>query len=167
MKGDNMSITNSYGTTDTIISGAATPTLTPLPVINWVSDFAVKSESAGEVVLVNTTTPYDQNEKIRFGYSEIADIYKGSDLSADQYAANKSGVNILVQVTETVKVTDSTLSGAVAYLPISAHLVLKVPKSAYLDDATVKTAICRLVGTLYKNGNFDIKPLLKGSLGHR
>lgn len=162
-----MSITSTFGTADTIISGAATPTLTPIPVMNWNVDFAVKSDIPGEVILINTTTPYDQNEKVRFGYSEIADIYKGSDLSADQYAANKSGVNILVQVTETVKVTDSLVATPVAYLPISAHLVLKVPKSAYLTDAVINTTVCRLIGSLYKNGTLDIKSLLKGSLGHR
>lgn len=162
-----MSITNSFGYVDTTVPDAATPTLAPLPVFNWVSDFSVKSESAGEIVLVNTTTPYDQNEKVRFGFSEISDVYKNSDLGVDQQSAAKAGVNILVQVTENVKVVDSTISGALAYLPLSAHLVLKVPKSAYIDDAVVATLIKRLIGSLYKNGTMDIKPLLKGSLGHR
>jgi hypothetical protein len=162
-----MTITNSFGYTDTTVSGAATPTLAPIPVINWNADFSVKTESAGEIVLVNTTTPYDQNEKVRFGFSEISDVYKNSDLGLDQQSSSKAGVNILVQITENVKVVDSTISGAVAYLPLSAHLVLKVPKSAYIDDATISTLLKRLIGTLYKNGTMDIKPLLKGSLGHR
>lgn len=162
-----MSITNSFGYVDTTLAGAATPTFAPIPVINWNSDFSTKTESAGEIVLVNTTTPYDQNEKIRFGFSEISDVYKNSDLGIDQQSTSKAGVNILVQITENVKVTDSAIAGALAYLPLSAHLVLKVPKSAYIDDAMVATLIKRLIGSLYKNGTMDIKPLLKGSLGHR
>lgn len=163
-----MPIINSFGYTDTIVPGAPTPAFTPIPVINWASDFAVKTESAGEIVLVNTTTPYDQNEKIRFGFSEISDVYKNSDLGVDQQSTSKAGVNVLVQITENVKVTDSAVSsGALAYLPLSAHIVLKVPKSAYIDDAVVTTLLKRLIGTLYKNGVMDVKPLLKGSLGHR
>lgn len=162
-----MSYSNSFGYADTTVSGAATPTLAPLPVINWAADFAIKATSPGEITLVNTTTPFDQTEKIRFGFSEIADIYKNSDLSSDQQSISKTGVNVLVQVTETLKVTDSANSSFVQYLPLSAHIVLKVPKSAYIDDATVTSLIQRLVGTLYENGAMDIKPLLKGSLGHR
>lgn len=162
-----MSYSNSFGYVDTKVSDAAIPTLAPIPVINWSADFAVKTATPGEITLVNTTTPFDQTEKIRFGYSEVADIYKNSDLSSDQQSISKTGVNVLVQVTENVKVTDSANPSFVQYLPLSAHIVLKVPKSAYIDDATVASLIQRLVGTLYEKGVMDIKPLLKGSLGHR
>lgn len=158
-----MSILISTGCADTAISGVTAPALT-MPVINYAVDYRVKSETTKEVVLTNTTSPLDQPETIRFGFSEIADIYAKSGLNTDQISGTTKGVNVLAQINETLKVTDSSNAAFSQYLPISAHLVVKVPQSGYITPAIVKTLITRLIATLYEDGVSNISSLSKGVL---
>lgn len=161
-----MSINKSNGYTDTAVSGVTAPIITTT-VLNYGTDFRIKSESSKEVVLVNTTTPLDQSETIRFGYSEIADIYAKSGINSDLITGSKKGINLLTQINEVMKVTDTTNSAFVQYLPVSAHLVIKVPQSSYIDTSAVEALINRLISTLYENGVSSIPALSKGVLAPR
>lgn len=158
-----MSIIISTGCTDTAVSGVTAPSLT-LPVLNYGVDYRVKTETNKEVILTNTTSPLDQNETIRFGFSEIANVYAKSGLSSDQISGVLKGVNVLAQINETLKVTDTTNAAYSQYLPISAHLVIKVPQSGYITPAIIQTLITRLLATLYENGASNISSLTKGVL---
>lgn len=158
-----MSINVFSGCSDTAISGVTAPSLT-IPVLNYGVDYRVKSESSKEVVLTNTTTPLDQVETIRFGFSEIADIYAKSGLNTDQIPGSKKGLNVLSQINEVWKVTDPANAALLQYLPVSAHLVIKVPQSGYITPALVQTLITRLVATLYENGVSNLPALTKGVL---
>lgn len=158
-----MSIQISTGCADTAASGVTAPVLT-LPVINYAVDFRKKVDTSREVILINTTAPLDQPETIRFGFSEIADIYAKSGLNTDQTPGTKKGVNVLAQINETLKVTDTTNAAFSQYLPISAHLVIKVPQSGYITPDMIKTLINRLQATLYENGVSNISALTKGVL---
>lgn len=158
-----MSINLSTGCTDTPISGVTAPSLT-LPVINFETDFRVKSESGKEAILVNTSCPLDQIESIRFGYSEISDIYSRSGINSDFIPGSKKGLNLLAQVNEIIKVTDTTNPAYMQYLPISAHLVIKAPQSGYITPDIIKALINRLNATLYQSGISSIPSLTKGVL---
>lgn len=153
--------TISTGYADTAISGVTAPSVT-LPVINFSDDYRVKAESTNEVILCNITSPLDQPATIRYGYSDIANIYKNSGISSDFVAGTVKGANLLAQVTETIKVTDSVDASFAQYLPISAHLVLKVPQSAYIDNAQMQRITQRLLATLYNKGVPNLPALLKG-----
>lgn len=158
-----MSINISTGCTDTAVSGVTAPSIT-MPVLNYGVDYRVKSESNKEVVLVNTSCPLDQIETVRFGFSEIANIYAKSGLNSDQISGPLKGVNVLAQINETLKVTDTANAAYSQYLPVSAHMVIKVPQSGYITPAIVNTLITRLVATLYENGVSNISSLTKGVL---
>lgn len=158
-----MSIVTSLGYSDTAVSGVTVPIIS-IPTLNYNSDFRVKSESAKEAVIVNTTTPLDQTETIRYGYSEIANIYAKSGLNSDQIPGTVKGINLLAQVTEVVKVTDSANASFAQYLPISAHLVIKVPQSGYITPAVVQALVTRLYASLYENGSSSLPSLFKGVL---
>lgn len=158
-----MSIVISTGTSDTAISGVTAPAVT-LPVINYGVDFRVKTEAAKEVVLVNTTTPLDQPESLRFGYSEIANIYAKSGLNSDQIPGSVKGVNLLAQINETLKVSDSANASFAQYLPISAHIVIKAPQSGYITPDVIQALINRLYASLYENGSSSLPSLMKGVL---
>lgn len=153
----------SFGTTDTPISGVSAPTLT-IPVVNYSTDYRVKSDSSKEVILSNITSPLDQAETIRLGFSEIANVYTNAGLNADQIIGPKNGVSLLTQLTTTLKVTDDTGANVLGYLPISAHMVIKVPKSSYITNDIVKTIVTRLTGTLYSEGTINALTLLRGAL---
>jgi len=158
-----MSIIVSTGCTDTVQAGVTAPTKN-LPVINYDKDFRVKSTSSKETVLINTSSPLDQVETVRFGFSEIANIYAKSGLNLDQVSGSVKGINVLAQLTETIKVTDSANAAFVQYLPISAHLVIKAPQSGYITPDVLDTLLTRLIGTLYENGVSILPALSKGVL---
>lgn len=161
-----MSITKGLGYADTAVSGVTPPTIATTN-LNFEADFRVKSETARDVILVNTTSPLDQSETIRFGYSEIADIYAKSGINSDLVVGSKKGINLLAQITEIAKVTDSNNAAFIQYLPISAHLVIKVPQSSYIDNELVQALITRLMSTLYQNGSSLLPSLSKGVLAPR
>lgn len=152
----------SFGYTDTPVNGVTAPTI-KVPVINFNSDYRVKSSSAKEATIVNINSPLDQPESIRFAVSEVADVYAGAGLSSDQVIGSKTGTRLLAQLNMTAKVTDDS-GNVVNYLPISAHLVLKIPKSAYITNDTIELVKNRLIGTLYDNGKLATNALLKGAL---
>lgn len=158
-----MSIVISNGHSDTAIAGVSSPTLS-VPVINYNENFRVKSESSKETILTNTTCPLDQPETIRFGFSEIANVYANSGLNTDQVSGTVKGINVLSQITEVIKVTDSANAAFSQYLPVSAHLVIKAPQSGYITPEMMQTLVARLVGTLFEGGVSNIPALAKGVL---
>lgn len=151
-------------TADTAIAGVTAPTLT-LPVLNYDSDFRLKkSNAANEVVMVNTTTGLDEDEQIRVAFNEIADIYKNAGISCDNVSSSKTGYSLLVQLTKTVKVTDSADATYSAHVPLSVHIVIKVPRMEAVTNETIKLLVSRLFATLYEGGALKALGMLKGAI---
>lgn len=162
-----MAKVKSTGYTDTAISGVSSLTF-PRGLLNFGADFRVKSEQSGkEVVLTNITSPSDRPEKIRTAYNEVANVYSGSGVEPSVYAPTKRGVNVLCQVTEVISVTDDTDADYRVDLPVSAHLVIKVPASEYISAADVQTLVGRLLSGLFDTGvatTSRLEAILRGSL---
>lgn len=157
----------SNGFIDTPVSGV--PSLTqPRAVLNFEADFRVKSNQPGkEMVLTNITSPIDRPEKIRIAYSDIANVYSGTGIEASVLAPTKRGVSILAQVTDVISVTDDVDSDYRIDLPVSYHLVIKVPASQYVTASTVQAGIGRLLSSLYDTGVANtsrLEAILRGSL---
>lgn len=149
---------------DTPISGVTAPSIT-LPVLNYDADFRLKAVSAAnEVVMVNTTTSLDEDEQIRMAVSDISDIYKNAGISCDSIISNKQGYSLLVQLTKTVKIVDSTDATYTAHVPISAHMVIKIPKHEAITNAVIMDTVKRLVSSLYEGGTVKALALLKGAV---
>lgn len=162
-----MAKVKSVGYTDTAIAG--NPTLTfPRGSLNFASDFRVKSNNAGkEVILTNITSPSDRPEKIRIGYTEVANVYSGTGVEPTVSAPTKRGLQILSQVTEVISVTDDTDPNYRIDLPVSYHLVIKVPTSEHIGAADVKTGIGRLLSSLFDTGVMTttrLEAILRGAL---
>jgi len=134
---------------------------------DYAANFAVKSDSPGEARIVNTTTPIDRPETLRFAYSEIKDVYANTSIDTSAYASSRKGVQVLVQLTDVYALTDDTDASYRVDLPVSAHLVIKLPANENISSADVLGLANRLVGGLYDNQvvNSDrISALLRGSL---
>lgn len=138
----------------------------PVELLAFDTNFRVKASNPGEVVLTNVTTPVDRPEKVRFAYSEIADIYKNTGIDESVTAASKKGVQVLAQVTETWSLTDSDDASYRVDLPVSAHLVLKIPACEHIGINDVKSLVGRVLGSLYddKAGDWNIASLVRGAL---
>jgi hypothetical protein len=152
--------------TDTAIDGS--PSLTfSRGELNFAADFSVVKQSSGSILLANLNSDRDRVENIRFEAKPIKDVYANSGINASVQSANKAGMSVLVQVTDTLSVTDDADATFRVDAPVSLHMVLKVPACAELTEAHVLTYTGRLVSALFETGSNDesrLKALLRGSL---
>lgn len=158
--------TTSFGFTDTAPTGGATKTLTR-PNLNYAADFAKKEDSEKRCVITNLTAPYDQPETIRFEIADIKNIYNGTMIDPSVYATSKAGISLVCQVNDILRVTDSADSTYQVDLPISAHFVIKMPKSQYITASDIEKVVARCVASLYDTdsiGTSRIDALVRGSM---
>jgi len=155
------------GFTDTPVSGVTALTL-PRAILNFDKDFRVKSNNNGkEVVLTNITSPIDRPENIRLAYSDITNIYSGTGIEPSVTAPTKRGVSILSQITDVVSVTDDTDADFRLDLPLSMHLVIKVPASEYITSDQLQLTLGRLLSSLFDSGSQSgsrLEAIVRGSL---
>lgn len=152
--------------TDTAIPGVESLKL-ERGLVNYAADFKVKSDEPGEVILTNLTSPVVYPERMRISSSDVANIYAGSSIEPSLFAPTKRGTSLLVQLTENWKVTDTADPNYEIALPVSAHLVIKVPNHELITPAAVQTLVGRLISGLYETGSQDttrLTALLRGSL---
>lgn len=157
-------------TSDGFAASGLTPATYNLvrPNLNFPAQFRVKQSKPGEeVILTNTTSPIDRPEKIRIAYSEIANVYAGTGIEASISAPSKKGVSILAQETSVLSVSDTTDADYRIDLPISCHLVIKVPTSEHVTSAIILDRIGRLTSSLFDTTSNDatrLDGLLRGAL---
>lgn len=151
-----MSITVETGTGQTSSGTALTP-LAPAP-----GSYGFTVDDPGQAVMKNVVNGLDQPNTIRYSLATVADVFKGSDVSAAA-GQRADGLSILAQITESWKVTDS-VTGEAYYLPVSAHMVLKVPVDANVTGALLAALVARLAGALDR-GTTDMAEVLT-SLSH-
>lgn len=155
------------GYVDTPVEGVTALTF-DRAILNIDKDFRVKSNKDGkEVLLTNITSPIDRPENIRIAYTDIANVYNGTGVDPSVSAPTKRGVSILAQVTDVLSVSDDTNSDYRVDLPVSAHLVLKVPASEFITAAEVKILLGRLLSSLFDTGSTStsrLEAILRGSL---
>lgn len=152
--------------TDTPISGVSSLTL-ERSIPNYGVDWRTKSDEPDEVVVTNMNSPVAFPEKFRVAASDINDIYKGTGISNTLVSPVRGGRNVLVQLTEIWTVTDSADPTYNVALPVSAHVVLKVPNHPAIVANDVVALLGRLVSGLYDSGSEEssrIAAILRGSL---
>lgn len=162
-----MAKVKSTGYTDTPIAGV-TELNFARGLVNFGSDFRVKSNSAGkEIILTNITCPPDRPEKVRIGYTDVANIYAGTGVEPSISAPTKRGTQILAQITEVISVTDDADPEYRIDLPVSYHLVIKVPTSEFISGSDVLTGVGRLLSSLFDTGAVTatrLEAILRGAL---
>jgi hypothetical protein len=162
-----MAKVKSSGYTDTAISG--NPVLNLLRgSLNFAANWRQKSYTPGkEVILTNISSPNDRPERLRIAFSDVANVYSGTGIDASVFAPTKKGVSILAQLTEIIAVTDDTDPSYRIDLPVSYHLVIKVPSSEFINAVDVQTGVARLLSGLYDTGSVTttrLDAILRGSL---
>lgn len=156
----------STGYTDTPISGA-TPITVTRPVINFGEDFRERKQTESELVLVNLTSPLDRTEKVRYSVQNVANVYTGTDIDPSVHAPVRRGVSLLIQRTATISVTDDSAGNARVDLPVSFHIVAKVPVSEHIDASLIEQELLRTLSMAYETNSSDtsrINAMLRGSL---
>lgn len=159
-----MSYSLNKGYTDSI----ATAKSVPVVDLNYGSDFRVSTDVSGEVTLTNVTSPLDRNETIRFALAPIKDVYTNTGVDASYMAPSHQGLSLVVQVSDTWRYEDSANPTASKVdLPISAHLVIKAPKTSYIGADDYLAIAKRAFSLLFATGSVDssrLMQMLKGAL---
>lgn len=156
----------SLGFTDTPIAGVTSLKL-DRGLVNYRADFRAKANTPREAILTNITSPVDRPEKFRIAYQDVSDIYKDTGIDMSVRAPSKRGVSLLVQLTEVASVTDTTDPSYRVDLPLSMHLVIKVPANENITAELVESMLGRLTSGVFETGSSDdsrLKSLLRGSL---
>lgn len=152
--------------TDTAISGVSSLSLAR-GLVNFGVDWKIKGDEPGTVVATNLTSPLNAPETFRFGSQDVADVYKGTGIDPSFYAPSRRGVSILAQLNEVWTVTDSADASYEVALPISAHIVIKVPNNENITPAMVQTLLGRVCSGFYNTGlatTERFQAMLRGSL---
>lgn len=161
-----MAMKSSLGYTDSI----TTAKTLSVPDLSYAADFAVTRDTPDEVVITNTTSPIDQPETIRFGYNQVADVYRGTGIDPSVASVSKRGASIVVQLNDILRVacdSETNCSPVQFDLPISTHIVMKVPINQYITADLVKQLVLRNVAALFSTGKTDstrIDALLRHAL---
>lgn len=161
-----MSKSIQYGYVDTPVPGVDELSL-KRAVVNFGSDYRVREDEPDHCIVTNLTAPQGKPESFKFAYTEVADVYKGTDIEPALRTQTKRGVQCLVRLDETWRVTDSEDPTFEVNLPVSAHLVLKIPNYDIITSEQVQYLVGRLISGLYDSGstNLDrLTALLRGSL---
>lgn len=138
-------------TPHTVESGTwDTAPLKPTPIV-WTNEFAVKAQSKGELTLVNVTSPINALETVRFAHKELQNVFANSGVDPAYYPSSKKGVSFLVQLNDIYTVTDDDLKTRTDF-PISAHLVIRVPKADWITGDILQGIILRLLGAAHQVG---------------
>lgn len=159
-----MSYAINKGYTDTI---TATKSVA-IPDLDYAHDFHVTQDVPGEVILTNITSPLDRGESIRFAITNVKDVYANTGVDPAFQAASHQGVSLVVQVNDTWRYEDSaTPTASKVDLPISAHLVIKAPKTSFLGADDYLSITKRVYSLLFGTGAITsarLMMLLKGAL---
>lgn len=159
-----MSIQVSKNYTDT--STGVKPAIEIAP-LNFATDFRVERNTPSEAILTNLTSPIGLPERFRFAASDVKDIYAGTSVDRAYQALSKRGSSVLIQLNDTWTLTDTEKPDFIQALPLSCHLVVKVPQNGYLTTNDVMSFIGRMLGGLFETGsitNERLTALLRGSL---
>lgn len=146
-----MSISINKNTNDTP-TGASKPSIEVVG-LNYASDFRLSQKSEPDrTILVNTTSPRDAVEKMILASSTVKDIYSNTDIDPNYRGAIRRGISILVQLNDIWTLQDTENAQFRVDLPMSAHLVLRVP-SSYVSVDDIRGFIARMLGGLYETGS--------------
>lgn len=143
-------------------SGQDNPGTALTPLAPVAGSYGYTVDDPGQAVMKNITNALDQPNTIRCSVSTVADVFKGTEVAP---TANQrtDGLSILVQVTESWKVTDMATT-AVIQLPVSAHMVIKIPVDANITGSHLEGLVLRMIGALDR-GEFTVADSLT-SLSH-
>jgi hypothetical protein len=161
-----MSKVTSFGYTDTVDGAGNTRSFTRAN-LNWPVDFVATEKSDMKFQGANKTSPIDQLETIRVQASEVSDVYKGTTIDPSAYAASRKGLSIVAQVNNVLRVTDSVDATFQVDLPISAHMVIKVPQSSYVTADQIMAVAGRALAALFDSNQVTsgrISNLLRGAV---
>lgn len=152
--------------TDTPVSGATAATLS-LPIINYRVDWGKQTNSGSEAFITNATAPLNAPQRFKFARTDIANVFTNSGIEPNMMTPSKRGVSVVCQLNSIFDVVDSENAAFKQQLPMSCHVVIKVPSSDLITSEVIKDYLCRTLAGLFDTGSSDtdrLTMLIRGSL---
>lgn len=152
--------------TDTPVTGGTEVTLV-LPQLNYKSDFRVVKDEANEAIITNLTSPIDQPERYRWAHNNVTDVYRNTGIDPTLYYASRRGTQILCQLTDVYKISDTADAAYSALLPMECHIVIKVPNNDLVSPGVVEIFMRRMLAGLYETTagrETRLRSMLRGAL---
>lgn len=145
-----MAISMVTGSLQTVNATSLVPLTPAAASIVW------KKDEPGEAIIDNASATLTQPNTIRYAYTQIADVYAKTGVSP-LATQRREGFSLLTEVNETWMVYDdaSTLYTPY-YLPVRAHMVLRLPIDAQVTAAATTALINRLIGALTREAHATI-----------
>jgi hypothetical protein len=105
--------------------------------------------------------------KVRVSTQDVQNVFTGSDVNPVA-GQEVQGISVLIQLTEVWREGAQTETEAPLPLcPVSAHLVLKLPRSSLITSSEVEKLVARLLGSIIRvdDGTWSdaIAPVLVGA----
>lgn len=152
--------------TDTAVSGATSATLS-LPVLNYGVDWGKQTNSGSEAFITNVTVPLESPQRFKFARADVSNVYTNTGIDPNMMLPTKRGTSIVCQLTSVYDVVDTENAAFRQQLPISCHVVIKVPNNELITADVVKDYLCRTLAGLFETGSSNserLALLLRGSL---
>lgn len=124
---------------------------TRVPYTPAAASIGYSVDEPGKVTLTNVSANILQPNTIRLETTTVSDVFSKSPAVAAT-GQRKDGVSILVEVNEVWKVEDAANTAVIPYyLPVKAHMVLRLPNDTFVTEAAVAALIQRLEGAFQRS----------------
>lgn len=108
-------------------------------------------DEPGKAVLTNINASLLQPNSIRLEVADVANIFSKTSITPLS-GQRVDGLSILVEVNEVWCVADGAdPSVPPYYMPVKAHMVLRLPNDSFCDSAAVAALIQRLEGAFQRS----------------
>jgi len=160
----------SYTSGDWTVSSLYTDTISAsknvaVPDLSYGTDFARTLDEPTEARIANTTaSEISAVETIRYGRSDVENIYAGTKVDASSQFPYKRGTQVLVEINETYRATNSK-TGAVVDLPVKGRLVLRFPTAPIVAEAMITDAMHRTIAAALDKSGTDAARLIECARG--
>lgn len=97
-----------------------------------------------------TSSGLASSETLRYGRSDIKDVYSTDTTPSEFQMSGKAGEQALVELTTHYHATNS-VSGAEVDIPLKTWVVVKCPTNELVTSKLVNDAMLKLIGMLFSN----------------
>lgn len=135
--------------------------------LSYATDFKKSSDEPEEAIITNITgSELTSPESLRYGVSQVANVYTGTRTDATTQFPSKKGVQILVELNENYRAVNS-VTGLEVDLPCKGRIVLRVPNNSAVTADLIGDLLQRTIAAAFATNlstSSRVVGLVRGSL---
>lgn len=136
-----------------------------VPDLAFATDFKKSSDEPNEASITNITgDEITSSEHIRFGATPVKNIYSGTNTDVTAMHNQKSGMQVLVEISENYTATHA-VTGQEVELPCKGRIVLRFPTASCVTEEMINDLLIRTISSALATGQTDAKRLVQIARG--